>query len=249
LRVPLNDGLMVPASLPLTDWFMEHMRSKTVMVDTFEDPASEHDLVEATIAFVNGATLEGHSRAMESTFDMDELSEADTAIAESSLKTWRKQLRVFRDAGLIKSDETLLTTGGIQSRYRAVYRDLFSAFIRDPLEASRHLSKVGLLSKLPVETYWQPTANGMAIVHHYRLGNFDDVITVGKALLLDQTKAFAHKLCQCQLGTCGKFFLEKKRATGRPARRYCSKKHMEKAHDLNAAERMKKYRGVPTRKK
>ncbi len=229
---------------------MERKKAKTIRFDTFDwdelesVPKSEQDIAEATVEFINGSELvvEGYDP-----------SEAllDTAVVEGSLQTLGKQVRAFREMGLLPSakPEERPESGDTSARYRVVYRDIFSAFIRDRDAVSGHFAAQGIMSRLPVETFWMATANGMAIVHRYTFDNFENVITVGAALLFDLGKGFGKKLCQCRLDSCGKFFFEIQPPRGAPQRKYCCSDHMTKAHDLNAGKRMAKHRSKPARKK
>lgn len=225
---------------------------KTVILRNLfsENSPTEREIVEATIAFVNGATIvvdDVPDSLKHLQLVPAPMTPTQRRIAEDSLRGWRKLVHGgkppetnIRDAS---EDEGLL-----QSRFRLVYREFLAKLLHDPRAIPRTFTDMGFLSKLPVETYLHATADGLSIVHHYHLDTFFDATQVGTALLLDQTKDFGRKICQCQLGTCGKFFFEIQPATGRPQRKYCCSDHMTDAHNQNAAKRMKKFRSKPARK-
>jgi hypothetical protein len=230
---------MVPAIQPLSTQFMEHKRRNPFDLRASERRyPSEAEIVEATVAFTNGATLE--------VGQLDPPSAREIAEWEEGLKFWSVQINLLREEGLLESNALdAPQKRDLESRYRAVYRALISAYLRNPEAVDAQFISQGLSSEILGRTLWMPTENGMSIVHHYQLFTFVDVISLGKSLLMDRARGFAQTLCQCQLSNCGKFFFIEKRATGRPATRYCKKSHMLKAHKLNAPSRMKRMRSEP----
>jgi hypothetical protein len=202
---------------------------------------TEQDIVDATVAFQNGATLVVNG---EPDFNRKE------SVLETSVQVWEQLVSELREIGLTCLPPNAAPISDLPSRYPNAHGEFLAAFVSDRAATEDKLVSRGIASSINVHaTLWQPTKDGMAIVHHYEFSNPFDVITVGTALLFDRGKGFGQRLCQCQLESCRKFFFEKKAATGRPARRYCKTQHMLKAHDLNAPGRMKKRRGKPRAKK
>lgn len=68
-------------------------------------------------------------------------------------------------------------------------------------------------------------------------------------LLTDPSKPYGSDLCQCQLGTCGKFFFVQKPKTGRPRRNYCCDEHMLEVHEAQSPARVEKSRRLKKAKK
>jgi hypothetical protein len=207
--------------------------------DGFGSPLpTEADFVEATIAFLNGDSIR-----------VGEPSDKALSVIRDSVAVGERFSKLLREAGLLEDagHGCSPVTTDLQSRYRAAARDLLSAYLRDPIATGKLWIENGMAIGLDNMTVLRGTERGLEIVHHYSASTILDVISVGKALLLDRGKGFVEGLCQCRLGSCGKFFFAKKPATGRPATRYCSRKHMLSAHDKNAPAR--KRRAKARRKK
>jgi hypothetical protein len=82
--------------------------------------------------------------------------------------------------------------------------------------------------------------SGFVLGHHTLLFTVEAFEAYVDTLLLDDANAIGGDLCQCRLQECGKFFLSKKPATGRPQRFYCSEEHMLKVHQQASPERRKR---------
>jgi hypothetical protein len=253
LYVPLNDGLMVPASPPVIRCFMVTRQKRVVLRNLLSAGPTDREIVEATVAFVNGATIvidDVPDSLKHLRLEAAPMLPAERQVAEDSLRVLQGLIygatdsSPEADSGIAADDEAAL-----QARYRLVYRKFLARLLCDPSAISREFSDKGLMSKLPIDTYLLDRGDGLSIVHHYHLNTFFDVTQIGTAYLLDRTRDYTRKLCQCQLRSCGKFFFEVQPPTGRPQRKYCCKGHMEEAHAQNAGKRMKKFRSKPARKK
>jgi hypothetical protein len=83
---------------------------------------------------------------------------------------------------------------------------------------------------------------GSRLGYRYLPQSLRAALSFALLLLIDQSRSYAARICQCKLRTCGNFFFVKRAETGRPRRRYCNDDHMSEAHDLGAAERVKRRR-------
>lgn len=84
--------------------------------------------------------------------------------------------------------------------------------------------------------------DGLKVQHRILAADTRAGMHYALALLLDPSRPYGKDLCQCQLEECGRFFFQIKPPTGRPQRRYCCSDHMDKAHELNSGERVRKSR-------
>ena len=60
--------------------------------------------------------------------------------------------------------------------------------------------------------------------------------------LIDDSAGLGKLLCRCRLEGCERFFLARKRKTGRPGREYCKPAHMREAHAKRSAARTRQAR-------
>jgi hypothetical protein len=203
---------------------MEHLKGKRIKLrNTETQPLSEREIVEATVAFANGATLELKDFAEGRS---SQPSEEETTPSRSD--SWGEP----RTAEQIREDE------------RRVTRELLSYILSGPMleEDVNGLTDQDLSSLINPRPFFRKVDGGLTLRFAYSFCSDSDLTTLGVILLEDTERPFKEKLCQCRLESCGLFFFEVKPPTGRPQRKYCSEEHMLMAHDQNAPNRMKKRR-------
>lgn len=183
--------------------------------------------MEATIAFANGARIEIDG------WQSDQKITAGLALAA-----------VAHEQGLagFEAPPLVTTLEGFRVRLREVTRQRLSLAIQDPQAAARVAMAAATADLVHPRAVIRLVSGGLSLSHFYEFSTEVELLHLGELLLMDPARAFGSKLCQCQLSTCGAFFLEKKPATGRPQRRYCDPDHMQLAHDQNAASRMRQRR-------
>jgi hypothetical protein len=225
---------------------MERAKSKIIALKNDSlNPLSEREIVDATIAYANGANLvinglgDRHLR--------DWLS-GQVELRELASKAGMKH-PLDLDPSVMNTDVEEFKTL-VRKRAREVialsFHDVVAAaetFRRGPLVKTATYHSFGIRCSI------SDSPKGLRFNTEFAFDTFVDLVELGLALLLDDRRGFREKLCECQWGPCGFLFFEIQPPTGRPQRKYCCSDHMLKAHDLNAAERMKKYRGRPARKK
>jgi hypothetical protein len=247
--VPLSRALIVPTSPPPTSDFMVTAKRKfTLRVNFTGGSPTDRDIVDATIAFVNGAKVVIVDTLGPDDWTRGPLTPNERKLAEESLTTWKKL--VYGDQP--RPSGSVRSAGGaelLETEYRTVHRDFLAWLLRDSGAVARRYAELGIASQFLVEVYLHAAPDGFAITRLYRLDSYFKVLQVGIALLVDPEKRLLRKLCRCQLKSCGGFFFEIQPPTGRPQRKYCCSDHMLEAHRLDAPKRMKKFRKRAARPK
>jgi len=108
--------------------------------------------------------------------------------------------------------------------YRAELRRFVSVFRSDRARALGSIPKHLLV--LDAKLQWQ----GAHLDLWVPVDTPDKLRALFVSLLADDARGFGDALCRCRLKDCERFFLEQKRATGRPMRLYCKRTHMLAAH-------------------
>jgi hypothetical protein len=199
--------------------------------------APDKVIVDATVHFLNGAEIIVDGREFGESDEVVNRSEGTVETLETLFASIRSKANAFPNAALLESEgaENSVDAGNDEMRYRAVLRGIFCAFAQNPTITREHFLEHEITWHLQGDTFFRATG----IFRTYRLDNYQNVVTVGSALLLDQKEGLGQKLCQCHLLTCRKFFWEISVPRGRPKRRYCSPEHLDESHNLNAANRTK----------
>jgi hypothetical protein len=246
---------MVPASPAGTSWFMEHRNPKrlTLRNDSVR-PLSEEQIVDATRMFANGTKLVIKGLAPAGVTGRD--------IYNKYLQLKQEENFVDLDSDALGSQESesaswqanvpherQLSADQFFSLLRNQIRATISLSLRDPVAAAKMVLEGNLIEGITYNcpdiryTYGR-SPRGLDLSTQFLLTGVADLVMFGLILLLDEKRGFKQKLCECQWGPCGILFFEVKPPTGRPQRKYCGETHMQKAHDGNAAKRMKKYRAL-----
>jgi hypothetical protein len=195
--------------------------------DVDRDP--ERWLVQYAIDFANGDTDRSEIRRL--------------------LKSGNASLDAPNGRRLATEQQLEIDAAATEAR-RGKWREFLAAVVRDPADAAARL--LGDAEKL-LERVWplpalRRTPRGVALRYHaiiLDLSSFDAFVST---LLLDEERPFGRDLCRCKFKGCGAdghgalFFLEKKPATGRPQRRYCTPEHMLMAHARESTKRARKSR-------
>jgi len=210
---------------------MAQARRRTITLENRRDrPLSEREIIDATLAFANGADLRIDG---EGEHEM-RLSETD---GEVVLEIKGESEPAVQISG------TKAEIAAIGNRQREAIRRFLVRVMKEPGTLGRELLNQGWTkSWAKVERVVRPTEAGVSIRYYDRLFTPYLLANRGILLLLDPERGFGEKLCQCQLGACGDFFLEIRPPRGRPQRRYCSAEHMALGHKERGAIRMRKIR-------
>jgi hypothetical protein len=201
----------------------------------FNSP-SERTIVDATVDFLNGATIRIDGQESSETDQTMSRSEGSLETLETLFDSIRRNSKSFPNAALLESEAAgnSIGVGNDEMRYRAVLRGLFCAFAQDPMVTRNHFLEHEFTWHLNGDAWFRPATG---IFHTYQLNSYQNVVTVGSCLLLDPKEELGQKLCQCHL--CRTFFWEIPVPRGRPRRRYCGPAHLEESHNVNAANRTK----------
>jgi hypothetical protein len=243
---------------------MERRKPKRIKLRNSPDhPLSEREIVDATIAFANGATLELIESADPSGHSLERPEPAattDQAPPPSFRFGPRKWLTGYDLDKLSTACPPGLSAEGKQEfeatkreleqlidEMRRVIRGLLEMIVSAPISGgiADAYSKWGLMPGVDAKVNFRRVGNGIALDFYYSFENVGGLAALGVLFLQDTERGFFKKLCQCKLESCGVFFFEVKQPTGCPQRKYCLREHMLEAHDLNAAKRMKEYRSKP----
>jgi hypothetical protein len=93
-----------------------------------------------------------------------------------------------------------------------------------------------LLTSLKPRPVIQFGTSGFQLDYFNDFPNLEAALTYAVMLILDARKPYGAALCRCQLPTCGRFYLARRKKKGGPANRvYCSPRHRTEHH--NSAER------------
>jgi hypothetical protein len=198
---------------------------------------SEEAIAGATVAFLNGAKICLDGQESSETNEASNSSEGSIETLETLFESIRRGSKTFPNSVLLEMEGAgrSVDVENDENRYRSVLRGLFCAFAQDAKLTREHLLDHEIVWHLQGDTFFRATG----ISHNYQLNNYQNVVSVGSALLLDPKKGIGQKLCQCHLLICRKFFFEIQPPRGRPKRRYCSHDHLDESHKANAANRTK----------
>jgi hypothetical protein len=249
---------------------MEQPKPKLITLTNDADyPLSEEEIVEATIAFASGAKIllkdrypypaEVAARELAWTRYFKKHISAVRSCAKGVLRSWKSGEVTLPDVAKAEWEAMaqMTTVEQLEDIFRERVRLIISLSLTDPDESAT-LFWAGLQGDFPAmpnETAFRvnhsigPSDKGIKLVIYYEFPTFFNLVILGLTLLLDESRRFRQKLCECQWTPCRLFFFEIKPPTGRPQRKYCCSEHMLKAHDENAANRMKKRRRAPAGKK
>lgn len=225
------------------------MERRLRLRNTMKSPLSEQDIVDATVAFANGATIELLDLVEPiEPFEPIEFCHAtlsESAIAELSMED--AQAALDKNERLLEEYEK--SVGQLKTKLlvsvdfdRRLTRDILRAQVSHPLGSTKALLAVDLFPSINIRPRLRKVGNGFSLSFFYFFASESALVHLGRFLLVDRARPFGNKLCQCELESCGLFFFEVKPPTGRPQRKYCCSAHMIKAHDQNAAERMRRKR-------
>jgi hypothetical protein len=224
---------------------MERTRRKAITLTNSPDkPLTEKEIVDATLAFANGAKID----IRDPVANPGDLAHS---VGDKKIESSLAVMKLMRERGLApgSADNVVTNIDEYRAGVRAALRRRLAHSLRDRRAVAREFIADGASELINPTIVIHPTADGLDLTNHYSFSTFVDLIVLGEVLLLATSRDFRHKLCQCQWEPCGLFFFEIKPPTGRPQRKYCGEDHMLKAHDLNAAGRMKKSRSEPRKHK
>jgi hypothetical protein len=210
---------------------MAHARRKIIILENRPDhPLSERAIIDATLAFANGADLR-----------IDGEGDPEMRLSGAEGEVVLEIKGESEPAVQISGTEAEIAAIGYRQR-EAISRYL-ARVMKEPGTLARELLDQGWIkSWAKVERVVRPTEAGVSIRYYDRFFTPYLLANRGILLLLDPERGFGKKLCQCQLSTCGDFFLEVRPPRGRPQRRYCSAGHMELGHKERGPIRMRKIR-------
>lgn len=218
---------------------MEHRRHKVMhLKNSAEQPLTEREIVEATVAFANGANLEIDGLVARGAFP----HEVGDRKIESSLKLRRAlQENPIPSLGEMPTSDIPVDVGAYRAQMRTATRMRLADLLADPVASAREYVGRSFEDVVSAKTILRATPAGLVRANYYTFSTDSDLVLLGSVLLAADA-SLREKLCQCQLASCGVFFFEKKPATGRPQRRYCTRAHMLRSHDENASQRMARKR-------
>jgi hypothetical protein len=192
---------------------------------------TERDLVEYAIAFAHDATKRSAFRGwLRRQPDAEEGSIEQIArhvsfTSDEEIARQRREI-IKLCAALVDNDATQI-----------------ASIAEDVIERAR---------ALPVNADLQrPSPTSVTFRTYVMLHTVSDLCTYVFTLLLDDTCPYRDDLRQCQLDTCGRFFLVQRAANGRPRAKYHGERCMQRAHELGSAQRTQNSRAqkAATRRK
>ena len=229
------------------------------------NPLTEKQIVDATVAYANGTDLvihglwpsgaKGHDMRDQEWVRKETGDEKLGAYLQLAEKMRIASLREGKPNPFAIDPSVRITT---VQEFRVIFRkrvsEILALALRDPHAASEIMLDGGTIRGLfltcGVRNSLGKTESGLLRWNtEYTFSMYAELVELGLILMLDERRSFKEKLCQCQWEPCGLFFFEVKPPTGRPQRKYCCSEHLLKAHDENAAKRMKRKRSAPRSKK
>ncbi len=224
---------------------MEQQRPKNLtLLNNPTEPLTEQEIVAATVAYANGATLtiRRHSTKAESIVRDAYVAEM---IATSNQHRTSKPNGERNGPLNFVPPATVTTEREFYGELRSIVRSTLSAWVKDPVAGARSLIENApsvLIEyrawEIAGNTVLRKTPTGFRLGTHYNFESPVQLIEFGLLLLLDEGREFAGNLCQCHYQPCGLFFFEKQGETGRPQRIYCCEDHIELGHNAKGKERM-----------
>jgi hypothetical protein len=226
---------------------MEQTKPKRITLrNTPERPLTAEEIVNATISFANGDTLDLKDLVDPFQWSRDGIK---PEVAETYVGNRELRRREERDAS--ESGSKPRTIKQIRDQWRFSTRETLTYYLTEPLlpEDANSLINLDFFPRINGRVHFRRTATGLTLDFYYTFATGLDLVSLGELLIEDTERPFGKKLCQCQLKSCGRFFLEVKPPTGRPQRRYCCPEHLKAAHAQNAPKRMQRIRKKPKGKK
>lgn len=204
-----------------------------------DTPLSERQIVEATIAFANGAQLQIEGLVARGPTETigDAQIEHQLAEARAARQAGRPRDGAFLGAQ-IPQDLIVPSVEEHRRNLRAWVQQFIRLIRRHPHQAAAEIIRRDMVFLVEQKPVVRQGPQGLQLGSYYAFSTYADLVNLGVMLLADVDRAFNNKLCECQLEGCGAFFFEKKPETGRPQRKYCTQTHMLEAHTRNAAVRM-----------
>jgi hypothetical protein len=190
-------------------------KRQIVLRNLVEKPLTEQQIVEATVAYANGARL------------------------------------TIEQSGALEGIVYSMNGEQIEDaeRFRSHVRLDLEKMITDP-----HAVAVKLIQ---MEGHWpahqimrtvRRVPGGVQLVIQERFDSVSALVSLGVLFLLDVSRGYRQKLCQCGWAPCGRFFFETRPPRGRPQRKYCRRSHLDLTHNHKATERMQSNRDRRLRK-
>jgi hypothetical protein len=166
------------------------------------------------------------------------------AVEFANAKNWRSALTLRSGARKpIRIDNVAAATplselaGHDYAEWHAEFRNYLSEVVdRKPSVELRALIAAGAGRMIQIS---EPSLQPGPFSYRYVPLNLRVAFAHVFKLLLHPDMPYGKELCQCQLGSCRKFFFVRRQATGRPGRRYCKPEHMRLAHELDTARRVR----------
>ncbi len=197
------------------------------LLHTSQQPATEQELVEATLALANGTDVE-LNRVL--------VPPAPAGFNQPGHDLW----------GFPTDD------GQAPSTWEAVWRETLER-LRADLRArlAQAMSQPDAAAAAAVRAWHWPRVQpvlrlvpgGLRLTVYYPVAGLEELCDLGVALILDLDRGHQADLCRCQLESCGAYFFVDRGASNRPRTKYCSPAHMLAFHggDRGAA-RVRKHR-------
>jgi hypothetical protein len=212
-------------------------RTKT-LVNKPDEPLSDSEIAEATIAFANGHEI--NIRGQRSTKSIWKDQEGAFIVVEDDKEAECGYLKeYFSDAaGVQRNEMEFLNADGVKTVFefppsgpehlRAIVRERLNLVMTNPGALAKKL--LTQESRSDIRKVLKATDRGLSILEYEVFWTKEQLFNRGIEFLLDERRSFGAKLCQCQLHTCGKFFFEIRPKRGRRQRRYCTNDHMHDGH-------------------
>jgi len=226
---------------------MERRKRKQLRLsNTAGSPLTENQIVDATIAFANGATL-----LIDGLVPKDSTSKF---VGDDYIEYTLRLSRAVRERGisgfkeLNENDNIPTDAEDHRKRRRTNTRVRLGWIVNDPKRASEELRGWDVETGIRQKQVLRHTEHGVHLTSHYDFTFEGDLVDLGVILLTDTERGYAGRLCQCQSSSCGDFFFKVQPARGAPRSKYCSDEHMALGHDERAQVRMRNNRATRRRK-
>jgi hypothetical protein len=216
-------------------------------------PLTESEIVDATVAFANGARLE--IEGLEPRGTLGKTGDEELA------RNMRAYARLH-EGGIVLSGRRVAvqppmarTLEEWRHLQRAGTRAGLERILSNPTAAAKwFVEGTDLAEEISVSAVFRVPPSQL-LTHRYSFATYCDLVLLGQILLADASRAFQAKLCQCLYPHCGMFFFEMKASVSRRGgggmrrRKYCCDDHMNRARDERRTERAQAKRRAVRRPK
>ena len=208
------------------------------------DPLSDVQIVNAALAFVNGASV------VINRYKPDLVSIEERIFHAHKLREMTSEGAATSFVDLLP--ESIKTSEDVFAHLRERVTVVLQHALTNPVATATAISQDGFqlirglnFGSCSTQHVLIHSRQGYRVASYYEFANPVQLVEWGLVLILDEAKGFRELLRRCRWERCAHFFLAVKPKIGRPKRHFCDSKCMEGLHNDGGAMRMKRIRSDP----